>query len=856
MHCSAVARLAFSTIDEGDPGPEGRPGRAMSRVRSATTNGRQVPLLALAGLCLALGAGDLHAAAPSPAERQAQAVADARAGRFDTAITALEALHRAFPADRAYLHDLIEVLGWAGGRDRRILELYESVDPGSSPVPVLEAAGTAARNEHELALAEQIYRKVLGRDRARRSARIGLASVLAEAGKRSNALAEVDYLDRQHPNDPEIWFTRGYVHEATGSPVEALAQYLRVLAAQPAHREADRRRVLVISKMGAPHLASELIARHPDRFTDDERFAVDADREAIQTRWGGVTPISREPRHRFDDTDRALAYQDRLLAKPWAALDLARAEDRRLAFDRMVALRDRLRMTEVVGLHEQLLAAGVEPPVYALIAAGDAYVYLERPTLAVDVYHKALEREPKNYNARLALFYAYTDLDDFRRAYALIDELAAEQPVWLRHPRSRTDHRNPVRLEADVAAALARSYADELSEAQQRLDGMVALAPASFELRQELASVHLRRGWPRQALHEYQLLRGEDPHSRSARIGEAGALFARHRYPETEQSLRSLQTDYPEDKQVQRLARSWDLYQRNELIVDSRIGHVWNSEGGGFGQLGGDSIEVDSFLFSRPKGYFTRAYLHQHFSTADFTEGTGTDHRLSVGAEHRQPDYLLAGEVGGGFVDNSGLAATLRGTWEIDDHWALSGLAELNSVQVPLRGLRAGVDGNFVGVAAEYRWHESQAVRAGTGYLDFDDGNERNMFNAVFERRVIEVPHFHTTAFIEGYASMNDRNDVIYYSPTRDASLGLTLDNEWVTYRRYERRFAQRLGLSIGRYWEEGYAPDFTWGISYQHDWDFTEGCRLHYGVVHGRRVFDGEPEFETAVVVGLDVRF
>lgn len=831
----------------------------MNSCKRGLAGGRRTTALVLALLCLSAGRGHAGESSPGAAEpraRQAQAIADARAGRFPAAIAALDALRRQFPAEPAYLNDQIEVLGWAGGRDAEILSLAGGLVQDSAPLTVLEAVGKAARNQRQYPLAERLYRKVLIRDRTRQAARIGLAYSLAEAGKRSNALAEIEYLAQQHPSDPEIWFARGYVHEVTQSPVEALQQYLHVLSVLPGHPEADRRRVLVISKMGAPHLATEMMGRNPSAYTEAERFAVAADREAIQTRWGGVTPLSREPRHRFDDTDRALAYQDQLLGKPWTQLDLNRAEDRRLAFDRLVALRDRVRMPEVIALYGQLQAAQVEVPVYALIAAGDAFVYQQQPAQAVTVYQKVLMVEPRNYNARLALFYAYTELDDFRNAYAIVDQLAADQAVWLKHPKGRTAHDNPKRVEADIAAALGRIYADELADGQQRLDALHALAPANPDIRQELASVHLRRGWPRQALHEYRQRLAEEADSRAARIGEGAALFARHRYPEVERVLGTLQGEYPEDKQVQRLARTWELYQRHELIVDSRIGHVWNSENGSFGQLGGDSIEVDSYLFSRPQRYFTRAYLHQHFATADFTEGTGTDHRLGVGVEYRQPDYLLAAEIGGGFADNHAVAASVRGTYEFNDHWSVSGLTELNSVQVPLRGLRAGVDGHFIGVSAQYRWHESQALRAGTGYLDFDDGNERNMFNAVFERRVIQVPHFNSTAFIEGYASLNDRNDVIYYSPTRDASLGLRLDNEWVNYRRYERRFAQRLGLSIGRYWEEGYAPDFTWGISYQHDWDFTEGCRLHYGVVHGRRVFDGEPEFETAVIAGINVRF
>lgn len=793
--------------------------------------------------------------AERPADVQARAVAEARAGRYEEALAALAQLREQYPREPRYLHDYIEVLGWAG-RDAEAVALLDQVDVKSAPYPVLETLGKAARNQKRYPEAERAYRGILARDTAHLQAGIGLAYALAESGRHESALRQIEATATHHPQSLEAWFARGYVNEVSAGLAEALYWYQRVLDSDPAHREAARRRVLTLSRMGAPHLAYDLMQRQPELYTAEERFAVEADRAAIQTRWGGTTPISRDPHRRFDDTDRALRYLDDLHGEPWERLDLADARDRRLAFDRMVALRDRVRMKEVIGIYERLRAGGAEIPNYALMAAGDAYVYEQQPEVAIGIYKQVLKTDPKSYNARLALFYAYTEVDDFRHAYAIIDPLSEEQAVWRQHPEGKVVRSNPRRFESEVAATLGRAYADDLVEANARFDAMHVLAPASLDLRQELASVHRRRGWPRRALREYERILAEEPDFRLARIGHGATLFDRHRYPEAERVLGQLRSEFPEDKQVQRFARTWELYRRRELIVETRYGHTWDTGDGTFGELGNDSIEVDSFLYSRPIDYYTRAYLHQHFATADFQEGTGTDHRLGAGVEYRQPNYLLAAEVGGGFEDHGAPAATVRGTWYRDDHFSLSGVAELSSTEVPLRGIRAGVDGNFLGVSAQYRWHESQAVRVGYGYLDFDDGNERNQLGAAFERRVVQVPHYRMTALLEGAGSLNDRDDVIYYSPGSDASLSLTLDNEWVNYRRYERRFAQRLGLSLGGYWEENYSPDYTWWVSYQHDWDYSEAFRLHYGVVHGRRVFDGDPEYETAIVAGINVRF
>ena len=92
-------------------------------------------------------------------------------------------------------------------------------------------------------------------------------------------------------------------------------------------------------------------------------------------RWGADTRPS-EPAQRFDGTDAAIARLDKLLA------DLPRppaeaATRRRLLLDRLVALRDRVRMKEVVKEGHALCSGGPLPP-YAEEAYADALLYLRR----------------------------------------------------------------------------------------------------------------------------------------------------------------------------------------------------------------------------------------------------------------------------------------------------------------------------------------------------------------------------------------------------------------------------------------------------------------------------------------------
>src|SRR5690606_8878553 len=82
--------------------------------------------------------------------------------------------------------------------------------------------------------------------------------------------------------------------------------------------------------------------------------------------------------------------------------------------DRLVALRDRQRMRDAVALYESLTAAETPVPSYARVAAADAYLYLEQPEVARDLYLGALAEVGTEARGiidwKVALMYAYGEI--------------------------------------------------------------------------------------------------------------------------------------------------------------------------------------------------------------------------------------------------------------------------------------------------------------------------------------------------------------------------------------------------------------------------------------------------------------
>jgi predicted O-linked N-acetylglucosamine transferase (SPINDLY family) len=87
-------------------------------------------------------------------------------------------------------------------------------------------------------------------DLAHRDARQAAVAVLCQLGRPREALLRCEGLVADAPDDPDVRFNTGLVHEALGSALAALASYDAALARDPAHRPALLNRGLLLTRLG------------------------------------------------------------------------------------------------------------------------------------------------------------------------------------------------------------------------------------------------------------------------------------------------------------------------------------------------------------------------------------------------------------------------------------------------------------------------------------------------------------------------------------------------------------------------------------------------------------------------------
>jgi biofilm PGA synthesis protein PgaA len=753
------------------------------------------------------------------------------------------------PGSIPFLYDYMQALEEAH-RDAELLALLPRVDVDSAPPAALVRLGHAANNQKRFSVAADIFHAVLRQAPERNDAIAGLSYALIDDGKPDEAVRLLESHRKAMWSNVPLLEAYAEGLRAQREHAQALAAYERILVLDPRNRDAQRNRVFTVARLGAPHRALEIAQASPGLLSEEELLSLRSDRAAVATRWGAAADPDAPTR--FAATDAALAQNEQLLAGSAAPGNAGGATQRRLRFDRIVLLRHRLRMREAVELFESLVRDGVDVAPYAQVAAADAYLHLREPEKARDLYLRAQADGETGFDVQIGLYYAYSDAEQHRSAIGQIDKVAASTPRQINAYSSLTAANNPDYANAVSTAGAARGYQDRLEDAQCRLESFRDLAPWNMDGREKLAAVYSARGWPRRAEQERLWILGAEPRNRAARIGLADTLRELRDWEPAQRDAAALEAEYPEDPQVQRVDRLWRIHQMRELQVEAGTG----DSSGSAGPLGSREHQIETHLYSAPMDRDWRAFLHQFEAQATFPAGDGFRRRIGLGAEYRIRDWRASAEISESYDDESDVGLSVAGDWWASDQWNFEVAADTSSNDIPLQGRRTGVRGWSLRAGATYRVNESRSFRANVQNIDFSDGNQRAILSGSATQRFVTGPVYKLDGVLGLYTSRNSLAGAPYFNPESDFGADVTLIGEQRLWRRYERSFLHRLYLSAGQYQQKNFGSGPTWGVRYEHEWNFDDRLSLLYGAQRTLHPYDGQAEHANYYNIAVNWKF
>ena len=764
--------------------------------------------------------------------RAQQAVRD---NRLKDALVLLTRLRLDYPENTAYLFDYIAVSSWSGEHSQALREGEVLLQRADTPLYVLEGLAVSARETKRLPLALAAYDAVLAREPARTEARLGRARVLLEGGDVQRARKELLSLQQSAPvrTDVAELLTRSY--EAESDWISLLTAAQDILRRAPESEAAFRMRFLALIRLGAPHLA--LAITPSAAVAPDDRTVAERDRIALDLRWARVTADEEYGAARWYPTDAAIAEAART-AQTLAAKGYS-ADARRQQFDLLVGLVDRQRTREAIALYEELTQAGEPLPAYVRLTAAAAYLKEELPDAARELFSGALDEDSRNLNAKFGYFYSLLESERYDEAVAFINRLSASTPEWRDASIPQLRRENPDYPLARVRAALAYSYTNRLKVGQLALEDLKLRAPANRDVRNSLNITYQLRGWPRRAELDYRWMLAAAPDYWWANIGLFDSHMATQDYRMAEEALAVAVQSIPEDKATHKRQRAWETHNLRELRVETSFGR---SEGGSpvSAPTAARDHAFDAYLYTSPLAYNWRLFTHLHESTGLFSNITATRNAAGAGVEYRARDWLVSAELR--TLNRTGTAVGATATHVFDDHWSIQAEAETNSLSTPLRAYADGIAASRAGLGVTYRWHESCIASISTSSMGFDDGNRRNASTAAWTGRIVTGPIYKLDVRLDLYASSNSLPAALanYFNPGKDRSQTLTLDNEWLHFRRYERSLSHRLLLTVGSYWQDGFGAGDVRAVRYEQAYAPHDRLSLRAGVSRTWRPFDG----------------
>ncbi len=795
---------------------------------------------------LVCAAAAARAATCPIAERQAaerdygRGIAAYRAGEVDASYPLLQAADSRCPDDPHYRNDYL-VAAVGAGHAAEALMVGARLDPGSLPSYVLEALGRAARDTHQPDLAIHYYDAILAAG-ADVGANVGRDLALIDRGNAREAQIDLAALSARYPDRVDILEALGLADEALGEVIPALAAAESLLRVDPTYPGGLTLRYRMLVRSGAPQLAADVT---PQRLVSPEqRGATLHDALALEFRWARDAPGSQKLRAR--QIDAVIARMRAAVADP-ATLADARADLRR---DLVEALSERGRAVEAIVEYESLVAQGIAIPPYVTAAAVGAYLAHRQPQRAAALFRSLPADSHTAFGVRVNYFYALLESGHYAAAVAWADRLAAHEVKYGDPDSPDLRSENDDYAGALVLAALARTYTDRLADAQRRLEAVLRAAPADADARLALAETLALRGWPRQGAASATSVLQLQPDATSPlpkifddemQIGNGRAAL---------DALGKMTAELPADNAaLLRAERDWQTHEMAEFSIDGQIGRSYG------GRPGIIDSTIEEYGYSPPIDIDYRVYVHLNQGEGTPVQGDTYRHAVGAGIEYHTADWLATAELLE--IDRAGPSPQLSIEATPNDYWKFGGSYSLRTLDIPIAAVVVGVHADRAALNFGYRASESQETGANLEHERFSDGNSRFEGLWFWRQRWVSGPVYKLDTRLDLDTSTNSAgDDVNYFNPKRDFTSSVTLQNQWLQFRRYDCALTHQLELGVGDYVQQGYGGGLVAFARYQLTYDVNDRISLKAGVGRTIRPYDGDRERLDALTFGFLGRF
>ncbi|MBF5013388.1 poly-beta-1,6 N-acetyl-D-glucosamine export porin PgaA [Burkholderia pseudomultivorans] len=629
-----------------------------------------------------------------------------------------------------------------------------------------------------------------------------------------------------------------------------------------ADRETIRNDVFGLAASGGAVKALDEAKARPDAFSPVDLAQLEELSIRQQVRGGRDKSRSMTSADRFDGLDSALHAADDLDRRMPATPEYS-AVRTSLAGDRTVAYAARGDMNKAVATFETI-PPDAEISVDALAAVGDAYLYLSEPGKASAVYQRALAQATASptdhatrgfqYGARTrpielreGLFWSYIDQGRASDAGKVLEEMGKSLPeagqvnTW---GPAHDDYLRYYRLRAQYL--INTGHVDEGIAALEELEKQV---PFNAEVRAAHADAVSGQSHPRQAIAMYRASLTDHPDSVEMLAGLGRAALAADDYATARSVDTTVDNTFPDSGAVRQFKRDYNAYRSPVFTTDLSYEH-------GNSALADNAFTSDSYVFSQPFGDNWRVFSHTFYGHAQTDSGNLSRTRTGVGGDYRHGPLTIQGEVTRSFGSDGRTGGRGSIAYALNDYWTVTGSLDSNTNSLPWKAYAAHVWGRSANVEVVYRQNDRREVKLSYGVSRYSDSNLHQEIAATATQRVYTSANQQVNVSLDLGTDSNTRNDVAYFSPSRDYAVAATVMHQLTMWKKGDMSLQQRVSVSGGAYNERGFGTSALWSARLEHAWTFKHDITLSYGVEVSSHAYDGQRERSETGFMSVNLPF
>jgi len=773
-------------------------------------------------------------------EKHKKATEIAREGKTREALQIIESMGPINTWEKPVLYDYISILIW-DKKYEKAYNIFKSRIKNDENLPTYVIANLAnlCRELKKYPEAKKFYKLQLQQDKGNIEPYIGLAWVLNDENKFSEAITLLEGIKHTFPHNVDILRPLAFAYMKIGRHVKALGIYHQILDRVPQDQEAIQGQVQSLVLLGASYQAQSIAQKYPEWFDKDIQRKI-LNNEAIFDIHTGIAEKQPQSAQHLNQGIQKLVQ---LIGKdePTSTHDYLTNK-----FDLIFALNRQERHAETIKHYENLISTyKQEIPLYVLEAVAGSYLALRNVEKSEELFSDVLTRDPNNKEAVVGKYYTLLESE---RVHDSLKFIRKEHKRYKKN--SNTVFGSPYEQEFYTSFF----YGGLLDQSEKYAKEAVREAPFNSGFRKLLGNIYLARGLPRSAQQEFLIGHTNTPEDLGLKISYIHSLMALERNQEAEQELAALKQAYPDEKDVKTLEKDWKIRNSREFNITTEI----EKSRGPVGSQPGKSSEIRASLYSGPFAYNFRGFLNGRYFTGVFPEGRLDYFSEAGGINYRSEHIIAALEMRKmqykGSQNKFGLTTDLN--INLNDHWSLAGYMDFNSQETPGRAIINNVFSDYYNISGKYYLNESLYSGISLFRQIFTDHNLWQGGNFYVQGRALEAPKYTLDLRFEAGKRKSRTNNVPYFSPLQDHYLTASTPFVQTIYRNYEFSVKHVITPTLAPYYERGFSRSINYGLRYEQIWEQQDSYSFSYGLHRKRATYDGTVELSTLLFMNLNVRF